>query len=295
MPENPVNIIISGRINLRINQLQMKTYSHNNVLSFGPLAIIFGFIATVSFLFFKALFGSDAGLKDDLTAAFMGAFFAFLFVRLGEGLTLIYKRKTLSRNSMVRLQHHFNDCLNILNDNIFVIDTFFDVFKGYDTKQQHGRVFANRLQIIPIEKALVVDLNNLDFINEVFTLQVDIQKLNDSMNMSNRMIEGITEAFLGGRINLKNYVENIDHIRPQMEELKKFLSATMEDVIKALASSKLLLKNEPILSTIIRLSTSTHYSSSHKKRIPDEVARLKEEIEALSIESEERINKIKSL
>jgi len=263
-------------------------------LAFGLLAIIFGFIATAAFVFFKALFGSDAGMKKDFTAAFMGAFFAFLFVRLGEGLTLIYKRKSLSRNAMVRLQHHFNDCLNVLNDNIFVIDTFFRVFEGYDANQQNQKVFANRLQMVPIEKALVVDLNNLDFVNEVFTLQVDLRKLNDSMDAANRMIEGATEAFVGGRIDLVTYVANIDRIRPQMKDLKKFLAATMDDVVNALASSNLLLKNEPILSTIIRLSTPVHYSSSHKKHLPEEIAMIKKDIEAVGQESEERVRTIKS-
>jgi hypothetical protein len=257
--------------------------------------MIFGFIATIAFLVFKALFGSDPGIKNDLTSAFMGAFFAFLFLRLGEGLTLIYKRKALSRHSMVRLQHQLNDWLTILNDNIFIVDTFFDVFKDYDINQEHQRIFANRLQTIPIEKDLAINFTNLDFVNEVFTLQVDIQKLNDSMNMANRMIEGMTEAFLEKRIDVENYVENIDLIRPQMKELKKFLSASMENVINAIASSKLLLKKEPILSTIIRFSTSSHYSSLHKKLLSDEVVRLKKEIEEVGLESEEKINKIRSL
>ena len=51
-------------------------------------------------------------------------------------------------------------------------------------------------------------MNNLDFINEVFTLHIDVQKLNDSINMANRMIEGVTEAFMEKRIDLENYVEN---------------------------------------------------------------------------------------
>ena len=53
-------------------------------VSFGLLAIIFGFIATAAFIFFKALFGSEVGIRKDLTAAFMGAFFAFLFVRIQQ-------------------------------------------------------------------------------------------------------------------------------------------------------------------------------------------------------------------
>jgi hypothetical protein len=276
---------------------QIKTFAHNRLLttlSFGLLAIIFGFVATAGFVFFKALFGSDVGIKKDFTAAFMGAFFAFLFVRLGEGLTLIYKRKAINRNAMVRLQHHFNDCLNVLNDNIFVIDDFLRIFAGYSASQQTQIMFANKFQMIPIEKTLVVDLSNLDFINEMSTLHVDIRKLNDSMDTVNRMIEGPKEAFMNGRITHDIYAANIDNQRPRMAQLKKFLQATMDDIIKALASSNLLLKDKPILSTIMQLSSPIHYSSSHKKRLPDEIEKIGKEIKAVGQESEERIRTISS-
>ena len=264
------------------------------ILAFVLLAVIFGFIATAAFVFFKALFGSDTGIRKDLTAAFMGAFFAFLFVRLGEGLHLIYKRKAINRNALVRLQHQYNDCLNVINDNIFIIDTFFSVFAGYNSGQQDQRVFVNRLQMIPIERDLVVDLNNLDFINDIFTLNVDLRKLNDSMDTVNHMIEETREAFIGGRIDHANYVNNIDRQRPQMQELKKFLHAAMDDLVKALASSNLLLEDEPILSTIIRLSSPIHYNSSQRKRLPDEIAKIRKEIEAIGQESDQRIRAIRS-
>jgi hypothetical protein len=79
-----------------------------------------------------------------------------------------------------------------------------------------------------------------------------------------------------------------------MKDLKKFLATTTDDVVKAIASSNLLLKNEPILSTIIRLSNPAHYSSSHKKHLPEEIAKIRKDIEAVGQESEERVRTIKS-
>lgn len=144
--------------------------------------------------------------------------------------------------------------------------------------------------MLSIEKNLVADLNNLDSINEVFTLHVDFRKLNDSMGM----IEASSEAMVAGRIDHRTYVDNIDLLGPRMEELKNFLMTTTDDVVKALASSDLLLKDEPILATITRLSTPVHYSSLHKKRLPAEAARIKKDIETVGLESEERIKTIKS-
>lgn len=264
------------------------------ILVFIFLAIIFGFIATAAFLFFKAIFGTESGVRKDFSAAFMGAFFAFLFLRLGEACTLIYKRQATNRNALVKLQHHFNDCLNLINDNMFIIDTFFSVFEDYSSDQEEPRIFSNRLKPIPIEKDLVVDLLNLDIINEIYTLHVDLRKLNDSMETANNMIEGPSEAFIGKIINHPTYVANIDQLKPLMQDLKKFLNAAVKDIIKEQASSNLLLKNEPVLSIIIRLSSLKHYSESHKKALPKEIDRIKKQIEEIGNESADRIQKIKS-
>lgn len=262
-------------------------------LSYVLLAIIFGFIVTAVFLFFKAIFGTESAIRKDFTAAFMGAFFAFLFLRLGEALTLIYKRQGTNRNALVKMQHHFNDCLNLINDNMFIIDTFFSIFKNY-SDQEEPRIFSNRLKSIPIEKDLVIDLMNIDIINEIYTLHVDFRKLNDSMEMANNMITGPSEAFIGKIINHTTYVANINHLIPLMQDLKKFLNAASKDIIKAFASSNLLLKNEPLLSTIIRLTGSKHYSKSHKKVLPNEIKRVERQIENIGNESDIRIQKIKS-
>ena len=267
--------------------------SPKKILSCVLIAIIIGFIASAAFLFFKAIFGTESAISKDFTAAFMGAFFAFLFLRIGEALTLIYKRHATNRNALVKIQHHLNDCLNLINDNMFIIGTFFSIFKNY-SDQEESRIFSNRLKFIPIEKDLVVDLMNIDMINEIYTLHVDFRKLNDSMETANNMITGASEAFIGKIINHTTYVANIDQLKPRMEDLKKFLHAACKDIIEALASSNLLLKNEPFLSTIIRLTSSKHYSQSHKKALPDEIKRVDRQIEEIGKESDIRIRKIKS-
>jgi hypothetical protein len=51
-------------------------------------AVIVGFVASAAFLIFTDLFSaSDANARESFHGAFMGAFFAFLFVRVSEGLS----------------------------------------------------------------------------------------------------------------------------------------------------------------------------------------------------------------
>ena len=58
------------------------------------LGIVFGFVAYITAQVFHSLWdGTDAKPREMFFGAFVGAVFAFIFVRLGEALTRIYERK----------------------------------------------------------------------------------------------------------------------------------------------------------------------------------------------------------
>src|SRR4051812_269798 len=88
------------------------------------LVAIIGAIAasSVTWIFWDAWKGSDRDAFRALLGAFAGAFFAFLFVRFGDGLKKVYERKEKHHTSLVRLQHYFNECLSITADNEFIAD-----------------------------------------------------------------------------------------------------------------------------------------------------------------------------
>lgn len=52
------------------------------------------------------------GFIGQFAAAFAGAFFAFLFTRLGSFLTFVFARQRAHVNALVRLEIQFNDFYN---------------------------------------------------------------------------------------------------------------------------------------------------------------------------------------
>jgi len=93
------------------------------------LAIILGFIASVIFwIFHELFFVTNTIVRDNLVGVFMGAFFAFLFVRFGEVLSKIYNRHAINETALVRFEHHFNNCIDRISYNVSIIDTFFEFF-----------------------------------------------------------------------------------------------------------------------------------------------------------------------
>lgn len=234
---------------------------------------------SASWVFWEAWKGSDREAFRALLGAFSGAFFAFLFVRFGEGLKRIYGRKEKHHTSLVRLLHYFNDCLNITGDNIFVVDTFLDIFDENRLQSNDLPIFINRLHEYPIDKELVIGLTNLDFANDVYTLNVEFRKLNDSLATIDRSYAQIMEAFISKKIDPAVYVANIRHSKGRYIEMREFLLQTKSDIIRLFASANLLSKDAPFLVRVIRSLTKSSYSNRFKIDLPAEIIKVSAEID----------------
>ncbi|MBI3527856.1 MAG: hypothetical protein HY067_07795 [Betaproteobacteria bacterium] len=249
---------------------------------------------SVSWVFWEAWQGSDREAFRALLGAFSGAFFAFLFVRFGEGLKRIYERKEKHHTSLVRLQHYFNDCLNITGDNIFIVVNFLSVFDEKRLQSNDLPIFINRFHEYPIDRELVIGLTNLDFANDVYTLNVELRKLNDSLVTIDRSYARIAEAFISKKIDPAMYVANIRHSRGRYVEMREFLLQEKLDLIRLFASSNLLTKDAPFLVRVIRVLTKSSYSSRFKTDLPTEVKRVSAEIDAGAKNSRLRIEEVQA-
>jgi len=250
---------------------------------------------SATWVFWEAWQGSDREAFRALLGAFSGAFFAFLFVRFGEGLKRIYDRKEKHHTSLVRLLHYFNDCLGITGDNVFIIDTFLNVFD--DKRLQSNElppIFTNRFHEYPIDRELVIGLTNLDFANDVYTLNVGLRKLNDSLATFDRSYAQIMEAFISKKIDTAMYVGNIRHSRGRYVEMREFLLQTKADLIRLFASANLLTKDAPFLVRVIGALTKSGYSSRFKANLPAEIQKVSAGIDAGAKSSRLRIEGVQA-
>lgn len=257
------------------------------------ISLTAGFVAASGFAVFSHLFSATGMMaRTGFYGAFMGAFFAFLFVRLSDALRKIYDRRAKHHNALVRLQHHFNDCLNIIGDNIYIIDTFFQIFDKYDSDAKERKVFQNELHEVPIDPELVVALANVELVNEIYTIHVELRKLNDSMNTANRIITNVTNSFVSGQINHSTYAANINHCKSSMSDLRKFSIAAKCDVIQACAAVRVLSRDAPFLIRGIRFLMPRRYTRTQRNAIEREKESLEREIDDIARKSRERINAV---
>lgn len=257
------------------------------------LAIIFAFVAAFAFhIFGELFFGTDRKTTDSFYGAFLGAFFAFLFVRIGDALTRLYERQTKNYNALVQLQHHLNKSLGLIGENIFVAKDFTRVFREKRQPNEPTRLYRNDFSQIPLEYELLPMLTNIDLVNELFSYNRSIRKLNGTMENMAKTYELTQAAFLEGKINEKNYYRNVARLLDGYDTLEKFLNASAKDTDNVIAAVRLLANDRPVLASIMRLTTRARYGKSFRGRRNKEIGVLQKEKKEILEDSTKRIREI---
>src|SRR5215203_916978 len=111
---------------------------------------------------------------------FFGASFAFIFIRVGDAIKRYYDRRFKNHDSLVHLEHYLNDVAARIDENIYLADGFIKVVSTSVVESGTISASGNRLTSIPFDRELLLGLTNLDLINDLFSFQIGIRKLNDT-------------------------------------------------------------------------------------------------------------------
>lgn len=244
---------------------------------------------SVSWLFWDAWKATDLEAFRAIVGAFSGAFFAYLFVRFGDALKKVYDRKEANHTALVTLQHYFNDCLSTTSDNVFVIDNCATVFTNARMATEEVPIYMNSFHQYQINKDLVVQLTNVEFLNEVFSLNVTLRKMNDSLATLDNTYSQLRDAYLAKSIDVPTYKANALRYRDRSVEIKGFLMQLKDDLIRLLAVTSILMEDRPFLARITLSLVRTTYPNNFDVRVHEEKARVVAEIAALGEASAKKI------
>lgn len=254
------------------------------------VAIAAGLLAASSaWLFWDAWKATDLEAFRALVGGFAGAFFAYLFVRFGDALKKLYDRKEANHTALVKLQHYFNDCLNATSDNIFIINDCVHVFTEERLASAQAPLYMNAFHTYAIDRESIVKLTNVDFLNEVYALNVTLNKTNHSLGTIDRTYTLFRDALLAKNIDVATYQGNARQYRDRCFEMRPFLEQLQGDLIRLFAVANLLLKDRPFFVSILQRFARTKYPKNFQELLSTEHPRVKAEMEALAKASAERI------
>ncbi len=255
------------------------------------LAIILAVAAgSASWIFWEAWRSSDREVFRALLGGFSGAFFAFVFVRIGEGLKRLYERQAKNHSSLIMAEHYLNNCLNVTGDNVFVAEDFLELISEERLVSGNLPFYMNTFSRYEIDRDLLLGLTNIDFINELYSLNSSLRKLNDSLAATDRANEQLRAALLTKPAEFHDsYVENMRRQRQRYVELRAFLIQASEDIIDAIGAGRVQLKSPPFFVWLLHLLVRKTYSRRFKRNVKPEIVALRQEIEEVAKASKLKI------
>lgn len=279
---------------LQLNRKESKISMREKVAAI-MFIVILAFLAVFGAEIFHKLFiEADDKFTDSASAAFLGAFLAFIFVRLGDFFKSYSDRTTKNHSALIKLEHALNGLLTTLDDNIYVIEIFEKIYKAYTESEERSHVFiwANRLHPVAKLDELILELLNIDLINELFTLNIHLRKLNESMDTINGAYAESKDAMIGRRIEPENYLTNVKRIHKDLLDTKRFLSNSIEETTQALAAVRILAKKSPLMGYLLRRIAGHKYGKTFSVKRSEEVLKLRNELETVKSESQQRIDEV---
>ena len=256
-------------------------------------ALILGFLAFGAFFVFSKLFSQqDDKFIENFQGAFLGAFFAFLFIRIADGLNRIYDRHAKNSKALIILEHHLNECGGIIHDDIYIMNKFRNFVAELEKNPSPPLLYSNALHSVPINKEVVIDLVNIDFINDLASYNVHTRKMNDSMQILNNSYQQIKIAFVEGNANAETYVQNVIDLKEDLVIFKNFLDELLTETVKVLATARILAREQTFFARIVLLTFKKRYSKNFKSQLEEEIKVLKSEIDAIGKESRATIDRV---
>lgn len=233
-------------------------------------------------------------MTNQAIAAFMGAFFAFLFVRIGEMLTKIYARQVKNYNALVKIEYFCIEKVDTIANNIKIIDDFQSIL-GEALVKNLPVVYANRLNLLKFDENILLDLSSIDFINEVLSFKVSIGRFNNDMEMLNSMCDNFQNGLMQGHINYQTYKVNMECLLTKMDELKKHLMAMEKKTVEIAACAKVLtVKQKPLFTRFLHLIyCKKAFSEKFHKKVKQEIQQIEKDRQEVAEKSRKEIEDIR--
>ncbi len=261
-----------------------------NYLAFVVTVIILTFIIFwANNLYFLAFKSNDNDFTKTVVASFAGAFFAFLFLRVGEILEKYYQRQLIHFNALVSMEVSLDELGTIIHDNIYLLPSF-------RTTINSGNVYASTLRPLPIRRDYYEKLHDVELINELYKLNYDIRRINDDLESANDWYSHIREIYTTGQMKADHYIENAKILSENLKLLQAALILLLDDTIRFHAVVKIRLSmDKPLLTRIMHFIIDKTRQKIVEKQIKAKITQLKEEIEKSAEDSQPRIEKIRKM
>jgi len=255
------------------------------------LLIVTAFVFILVANFFNQLFQANLEYVNNILGAFMGAFFAFIFLRIAELFKDAQRRIREHHNALIRLDYLFNDYHNIISDNDSTIDRLIEKVKD-SLEKNYLLDYHYNFRSFPIEKETLLKLMNIDLINRLYSLNVSLTKMNDDLNTMDKAYLKLKQLRLEKRIGPEVYKINMQNYLEQVSEVRSFISEFEGKIIGIHAIVRILIAKKSIFIQFNPFISKRRFPKNLENELIDEKKKLLAEMKKIQDESRKEIKKV---
>ncbi|RJQ29988.1 hypothetical protein C4571_00030 [Candidatus Parcubacteria bacterium] len=269
------------------------------IFSYIAYAIIFAFVFVyATFLFQKIFIESSSEYVVGSTSAFMGAFFAFLFVRLGDTFNAFYQRQIKHYNALVKLELYLHNTMYLMEHNDFVANDYKSTF---EEARNLKKIIINphEFNLFPVAEELQLELFGKEVINMLLSFTFRLKSVNADLKSTIGFYSDLKQNCIS-RNDIGTYLENIKVIEQRSEVIKTYFSGLREEGIKLICETRVQLKRKPVMTSIVFAVMRMEYKPAtdselkkEKEKLLSEQATLKQEGQEKMHDLQEKIEKIR--
>ncbi len=270
-------------------RLNRKT-APTTVLAFLLLILIGSFVFYWGMQAYSSVFNDAEGnFLEGSLAAFAGAFFAFIFLRLAEVLNAIAARQKKHYDALVYYETQVWQVGSSLLDNLYSLT-------GMRNALNLGMVNFVSLAVVPFDTDRITEIYNLHLINRLFQFSHRVRRVREDQANLEKGYDEMRLAFLQKFLDHPQYVQNgkviIDGmIYPLLGEIEDL----REEGIAISAEIQLLCESDmPLLTRFIRFFNPPSVVGPDLESVKRKVEIINKEMDAGYKESVKRIERIKA-
>lgn len=253
------------------------------------IALIFAFVFVFGFFIFNKIFiGQDFGYIDSAIGAFMGAFFAFLFIRLGDAFNALYQRQIKHHNALVKLELYLHDTMYLMEHNEFVANDYKNTFKEAKSLK---KVIVNphQFSVFPLAEELQLELFGKEILNMLFSFTFRLKGINADLKSTIDFYSDLKQTCISSK-DVATYLENIKMVEERSEVIKAYFIALRKDGIKLICETRVQLKRKTIMTSIMFVIMRIEYKPATDVELTEERKTLLDDQRILQEESKERMS-----
>lgn len=192
---------------------------------------------------FAALISILKQLAPSTITAFMGAFFAFLFMRLADSIKEAKERRSLHIQSFTLLQFLLGDIATAIQSNAFQFGYFIQAHTQ-TVPDMHLMLTPNRPHALPFRDDALTHLKNTDLLNDILSFRVKIQQSSEDIVAFWDLHEKIRAAALS-TADIRTFFKDYSSQSAQAAQLLSSVGDDLfKDTVHLLAHARVLFKRD---------------------------------------------------